>query len=128
MNRYITPEDVDDKLGTGWEGDGDRSRAVLEANAFMSTRGVRYDEGEDTPADVITAGAYLAKAAAEESLYVTNDGRIESESVQAEGVSVSTSFQSGSTPANRDVSLARDLLRPYITGATGGNQFKVSRG
>ena len=127
MNSYITPEDVDNELGTGWEGDGDRKRAVLEANAYLTTQGVQYDEDEEVPADVVTAGAYLAKAAAEGNLYVTNEGRVESESVQAEGVSVSTSFQSGSTPANRDVSLARDLLRPYITGATGGNQFKVSR-
>lgn len=127
MNPYIKAQDVDDKFGTGWEGDGDRSRSVLEANAYMTTQGVQYDEDEDTPADVITAGAYLAKAAAEGNLYVTNDGRVESESVQAEGVSVSTSFQSGSAPANRDVSLARDLLRPYITGASGGNQFVVSR-
>ena len=127
MNPYITPEDVDQELGTGWEGDGDRKRAVLEANAYMTTQGVQYEEGEEVPADVVTAGAYLAKAAAEGNLYVTNEGRVESESVQAEGVSVSTSFQGGSTPANRDVSLARDLLRPYITGATGGNQFRVSR-
>ena len=127
MKTYITKQDVEDKLGTGWEGDADPERAVLEANAWMANQGVQYDEDEDTPADVVTAGAYLAKASAEGNLYVTNDGRVESESVQAEGVSVSTSFQSGSTPANRDVSLARDLLRAYITGATGGNQFTVSR-
>ena len=127
MNPYIKAQDVDDKLGTGWEGDGDKDRAVLESNAYMTTQGVQYEEGEPVADDIITAGAYLAKAAAEGNLYVTNDGRVESESVQAEGVSVSTSFQSGSAPANRDVSLARDLLRPYITGASGGNQFTVSR-
>lgn len=127
MNEYITKQDVDDKLGSDWEGDGDKTRAVLEANAWMTSQGVEYDEDEDPDDDVITAGAYLAKAAAEGELYASSDGRIESESVQAEGVSVSTSFQSGSAPANRDVSLARDLLRPYITGATGGNQFVVSR-
>ncbi len=124
MTEYITTADVDALLGAGWEGTGDAARAVLESNAWLTSRGViASDPVEDA---IKQAGAYLAERAAAGNLYADTSGNIKSKSVQAGSVSTSTEYMDGSTSSAGIMRLVLDLLRPYLP-AGGGSTFTVSR-
>ncbi len=124
MAEYITTADVETLLGADWEGTGDADRAILEANAWLTSRGViASDPVED---DIKQAGAYLAERAAAGNLYADTTGNIKSKSVQAGSVSTSTEYMDGSTSSAGIMRLVLDLLRPYLP-AGGGSTFQVSR-
>ncbi len=127
MNEYITEQNVTDNLGAGWEGTGDATRAVLESNAWMTARGVFFDPDESVPADVITAGSYLAQMAAQGSLYNDRAPDLKRKRVKADTVESEQEYQDGASASNGTLRLVLDLLRPHLpTG--GGSVFNVSRG
>ncbi|USZ48130.1 DnaT-like ssDNA-binding protein [Halomonas sp. DN3] len=124
MTEYITVADVDALLPAGWEGDGDKTRAVLEANAWLSARGVMAsDPVED---DIKQAGAYLAQDAAAGNLYGDRAPSLKREMVDADGVKVEEEYQDGASASSGTLRLVNDLLRPYLT-AGGGSTFAVRR-
>ncbi|KJZ13505.1 hypothetical protein TW86_11350 [Halomonas sp. S2151] len=124
MTEYITVADVDALLPAGWEGDGDKTRAVLEANAWLSARGVMTsDPVED---DIKQAGAYLAQDAATGNLYGDRDPALKRKMVEAKGVKTEKEYQDGAVISSGTLRLVNDLLQPYLTGA-GGSTFAVWR-
>jgi len=124
MTEYITVADVDALLPAGWEGDGDKTRAVLEANAWLSARGVMAsDPVED---DIKQAGAYLAQDAATGKLYGDRDPALKRKLVDAKGVKSEKEYQDGAVTSSGTLRLVNDLLRPYLTGG-GGSTFAVRR-
>lgn len=124
MAEYITVSDVDTLLGAGWEGTGDKDRAVLEANAWMTARGViASDPVED---DILQAGAYLAESAAAGTLYGDRTPSVKRKRVKADTVESETEYQDGATRSVGIMRLVLDLLRPYLP-AGGGSTFAVRR-
>lgn len=124
MIEYITAQDVTDTLGSGWADGGDETRAVLEANAWMTSRGVMASDPVEQ--DIITAGAYLAQSAAQGELYADRTGAVKREAVSAGSVSTETEYQDGATASTGIMRLVLDLLRPYLP-AGGGSTFAVRR-
>lgn len=126
MAEYITEADVDGKLGVGWEGEDDKTRAVLEANAWLSARAVvASDPVEDA---IVTAGAYLAQEAANGRLYADSEGALKRKRVKADTVESEKEYQDGSRATSGVLSLIYDLLGPFIPAGSSGNQFAVRRG
>lgn len=124
MTEYITVADVDALLPAGWEGDGDKTRAVLEANTWLTSRGVQASDPVEQ--DIITAGAYLAQSAAQGELYADRTGAVKREAVSAGSVSTETEYQDGATASTGIMRLVLDLLRPHLP-AGGGSTFAVRR-
>jgi len=124
MTEYVTAADVESVLGTGWEGSGDADRALLEANAWLTSRGVQASDPVEQ--DIITAGAYLAEMAAQGALYADTIPALKREFVKAEGVEVEEEYQDGATASVGTLRLVNDLLRPYLP-AGGGSTFAVRR-
>ncbi len=130
MTTFITVADVDELLGADWTADDKKAKAVLMANAWLTGLNLRACPDE-IPADVKLAGAYAALAAANGGLYQqqTDSGVVTSNSVDADGVSVSKTFAELATNStallNSDLQLALALLRPY--GAN-PSQIRVVRG
>ena len=125
MTDYITVADVDDLLPIGWEAAGDKTRAVLEANTWLTSRGVMASEPVEYA--VRQAGAYLAERAASGSLYADNDPALKRKRVKAGSVESENEYQDGSTPSSGAMRLVIDLLRPFLP-AGGGSNFAVTRG
>lgn len=124
MTEYVTSADVESVLGSGWEGTGDATRALLEANAWLTSRGVQASDPVEQ--DIITAGAYLAQSAAQGELYADRAGAVKREAVSAGSVSTETEYQDGATASTGIMRLVLDLLRPYLP-AGGGSTFAVRR-
>ena len=116
MTTYVTVEGVDGVLGTEWTTADKKASAVLQANAYMTSLNLQGIDLNAIPADVITAGAYLAKSAAEGTLYKqqTESGSLTSKTVDADGVKVSKTYASGQATSTQllpaDVQLALSLL------------------
>jgi hypothetical protein len=121
---YITVADVDATLPAGWEGDGDKYQAVMQANAWLSARGVIA--GDPVEAAIVKAGSLLAKEAANGRLYADTDGNIKRERAKADTVEVETEYQDGSRARSGVIALVMDLLKPYLPGG-GGSTFAVRR-
>ncbi|QFT84969.1 hypothetical protein FIU88_08270 [Halomonas sp. THAF12] len=117
MATYVTVSDVDTKLGTGWEGEGDKARAVLEANTWLTAKRVRPSDPVDD--DVVMAGALLAQEAAAGRLYADTDGAVKSERVKADTVEVETEFQDGAQAQTGALSMIADLIAPYLPKTNG---------
>lgn len=124
MHQYITVSDVDDMLPAGWEGDGDKERAVLEANVWLEARGV--ETTEPTPDAVKQAGAYLAKDAADGALYGDTEPALKRKKVVADTVESEKEFMDGATAQSGTLILVYDLLRPFLP-VGGGANFDVRR-
>lgn len=127
MIKYITTADVDAALGTGWNGTANADECVLKANAWLQTRGVILNDDGTTPADVITAGAYLALLAATGALYADSTGNIKSRRVKADTVESETVYQDGASANSGQIELINALIAPYSRSA-GGSVFVVARG
>jgi hypothetical protein len=125
MIEYITKADVDSILGTGWEGTGDADRAVLEANAWMTAKGVRASDPVE--ADIKQAGAYLAQEAASGQLYGDRTQALKRKRVKADTVESETEYQDFTSTSSGVMRLVLDLLRPYLP-IGGGSIFAVARG
>ncbi len=116
MTTYVTVEDVDGVLGTEWTTAEKKASAVLQANAYMTSLNLQGIDLTAMPEDVTTAGAYLAKSAAEGTLYKqqTESGSLTSRTVDADGVRGSKTYASSQNTAYSllpaDVQLALSLL------------------
>lgn len=113
MVDYVTKANVDTALGTGWQGSGDADRAVKQANAWLSAE-LNGRDFDTVPPAVIEAGAELARMSAEGALFADSEGLVKSESVVADTVEVSTTYQDGSRPVQGAMSYVRTLLKPYL--------------
>ncbi|MDU3815795.1 MAG: protein singed [Pantoea sp.] len=118
MATYINVADVDELLGADWAPAEKKAKAVLQANAYLTALNLQGII-DATPDDVKVAGAYLASAAAEGSLYrqQAESGALTSKTVDADGVRVTKSYASsqsaGSSLLPADVQLALALLQPW---------------
>lgn len=124
MTEYITVTDVDDLLPIGWEGTGDKTRAVLEANTWLTSRGVMASEPVEYA--IRQAGAYLAQDAAAGTLYSDREAAIKGKRVKAGSVESEKTYQDDATASSGTMRLVTDLLRPYLP-AGGGSNFVVAR-
>jgi len=124
MTDYITVSDVDDTLPAGWEGAGDKDRAVLEANTWMTARGVIAGDPVEYP--IQQAGAYLAKDAAGGTLYGDRVPALKRKKVKAGSVESENEWMDGASVSSGTLRLVNDLLRPFLP-AGGGSTFRVRR-
>lgn len=136
MITYITVADVDALLGSTWADESKKAKSVLMANTWMNGLNLKMPCDKTTheviiPDDVKLAGAYAAQAAANGGLYQqkTSSGVLTSESVDADGVSVSESYAELATNStsllDSDLQLALAMLKPYGANTS---QIRLVRG
>ena len=125
MTVYITVQDVDALLPMGWQGSGDKDVAVMQANTWLTARGVIA--GNPIEDDILQAGALLAREAAQDKLYADSDGKLKRKRVKADTVESEKEYMDGSKPVSGVLALVMDLLKPYLPKG-GGSNFKVKRG
>lgn len=123
MTTYVTVADVDALLPAGWEGDGDKDRAVLSANTWLTARNVPNDD--PLPDAIKQAGALLAQEAANGRLYADSQGGIKRKAVKAGSVESETEYQDNAYAKSGALKQIGDLLRPYLSGA--GSTFAIRR-
>lgn len=114
---YITTQEVDAILGIDWTDQDKKADAILQANAWLSTK--RYcKELDDT---FKQAAARVAKLASQALLYVTqSDGIVTEKSVKADSVSVTKKYAEGQEQAkSADMQLIEDMLKPYLCSGVG---------
>lgn len=122
MNEYITKADVDTLLGAGWEGTGDATQAVLEANIWLTAKGMPVNDPVDDA--IQRAGAYLAREAANDRLYTDATGSVKRKRVKADSVESEKEYTSGDNRRSGALRLVYDLLRPWLGS---GSTFEVRR-
>ncbi|OOH81353.1 protein singed [Pseudomonas koreensis] len=122
MATYITVADVDAILGASWAPDDKKARAVLQANAYMTSLNLVGIDVAAIPEEVKQAGAELAKTAADGKLYQQRtEGNLEAKTVKAGSVTTSKTF--GSLDSSKiiaqpgDVQFALALLDPWMRSA-----------
>ncbi|WOR27103.1 protein singed [Citrobacter braakii] len=136
MITYITVADVDQILDADWTDPSKKSKSVLMANTWMNGLNLKMLCDNRTheviiPDDVKQAGAYAAQAAANGGLYQqkTNSGSLLSNSVDADGVSVSKTFAelavNSTALLDSDLQLALAMLKPY---GVNQSQIRLVRG
>ena len=118
MATYITVADVDVTLGPAWATEDKKSRAVLQANAYLASLSLAGVDMGVIPDEVKQAGAELAKVAAEGKLYQQKtEGSLEAKTVKAGSVTTSKTFASLDTSKiiaqPGDVQFALALLAPW---------------
>lgn len=129
MATYITVADVDDELGSAWAPDDKKARAVLQANAYMTSLNLVGVDMDAIPEEVKQAGAELAVVASEGKLYQQHtEGSLEAKTVKAGSVTTSKTFASidtnKSTALPDGVQFALGLLAPWRVS---GFSFNVYR-
>lgn len=129
MATYITTADVDALLGTDWTTPEKKDRAVMQANAYLTSLHLTGIDMDAIPAEVKQAGAELAKCAADGVLYQQHtEGSIESKSVKAGSVTTAKTFgtiDSGSTKAQAEgIQFALALLNPWLGSSFGFSVFR----
>lgn len=122
MATYITVADVDAILGPTWAADDKKARAVMQANAYMTSLNLMCIDMDAIPVEVKQAGAELAKTAADGKLYQQKtEGSLEAKTVKAGSVSTSKTFASIDTSRliaqPGDVQFALALLNPWMRSA-----------
>jgi hypothetical protein len=114
MTDFITVADVTAQLGPDWAGTGDAVLAVAMANAWLTAKILR-PVPDPVPAEIKTAGAYIAKEAVAGNLYKATKKEVVSSTVSAQsGTSVSKTFAAGSTELTQGENFALALLSPWI--------------
>ncbi|WP_299231708.1 DnaT-like ssDNA-binding protein [uncultured Halomonas sp.] len=126
MATYITAADVEGVLGAGWEGSGDKDRAVLEANTWLAAKGITASDPVES--EIINAGSLIAQLAAQGKLYADSStgGSVIRKRVKADTVESETQYSAGTTSVPGQLRLATDMLRPFMSGGT-GSTFAVRR-
>ena len=129
MATYITVADVDAILGPAWAPDDKKARAVLQANAYMTSLNLVGIDMDAIPDEVKQAGAELAVVASEGKLYQQHtEGSLEAKTVKAGSVTTSKTFgsidTSKSTALPDGVQFALGLLSPWRVS---GFSFNVYR-
>lgn len=123
MATYITVADVDAILGPAWTTEDKKARAVLQANAYLTSLNLVGIDMDAIPEEVKQAGAELAQVAAAGKLFQQHtEGSLEAKTVKAGSVTTSKTFasiDSSKTIAQPEgVQLALALLDPWL-----GNPF-----
>ena len=118
MATYITVADVDATLGPAWVTEDKKSRAVMQANAYLTSLNLAGVDMDAIPEEVKQAGAELAKVAAEGKLYQQKtEGSLEPKTVKAGPVTTSKTFASLDSSKiiaqPGDVQFALALLTPW---------------
>ncbi|WP_321837834.1 protein singed [Pseudomonas kulmbachensis] len=118
MATYITVADVDVTLGPAWATEDKKSRAALQANAYLTSLNLAGVDMDVVPDEVKQAGAELAKVAAEGKLYQQKtEGSLEAKTVKAGSVTTSKTFASLDSSKiiaqPGDVQFALALLAPW---------------
>lgn len=118
MATYITVADVDTILGPAWAPDDKKARAVMQANAYLTSLNLVGVDMDAIPVEVKQAGAELAKVAFEGKLYQQKtEGSLEAKTVKAGSVTTSKTFASIDTSKliaqPGDVQFALALLSPW---------------
>lgn len=129
MATYITVADVDAILGATWTTEDKKARAVMQANAYLTSLKLVGIDMDAIPEDVKLAGAELAQTAALGKLYQqTTEGALEAKTVKAGSVTTSktfASFDSSKTTALPDgVQLALALLNPWMASSFSFNVYR----
>jgi len=129
MATYITVADVDAILGASWAPDDKKARAVLQANAYLTSLKLVGVDMDAIPEEVKQAGAELAVVASEGKLYQQQtEGSLEAKTVKAGSVTTSKTFASidtsKSTALPDGVQFALGLLAPWRVS---GFSFNVYR-
>lgn len=129
MATYITVADVDAMLGASWAPDDNKARAVLQANAYLTSLNLVGVDMDAIPEQVKQAGAELAVVASEGKLYQQHtEGSLEAKTVKAGSVTTSKTFASidtsKSTALPDGVQFALGLLAPWRVS---GFSFNVYR-
>ncbi|WP_236169778.1 protein singed [Pseudomonas atacamensis] len=129
MATYITVADVDAILGASWAPDDKKARAVLQANAYLTSLNLVGVDMGAIPEEVKQAGAELAVVASEGKLYQQQtEGSLEAKTVKAGSVTTSKTFASidtsKSTALPDGVQFALGLLAPWRVS---GFSFNVYR-
>ncbi|QHD50052.1 protein singed [Vreelandella aquamarina] len=116
--QYVTVADVDEKLGDAWAPEADKTRFVAMANAYLSAQRIQIPD--PVPEEIKLAGAELAAAAADGSLYVTQtqgaltQKRVKADTVESEKryADVSATFGKNAALPER-VQFALALIEQY---------------
>ena len=118
MATYITVADVDAILGSDWATEDKKARAVMQANAYLTSLNLVGVDMDAVPDEVKQAGAELAKVASEGKLYQQKtEGSLEAKTVKAGSVTTSKTFASLDNSKiiaqPGDVQFALALLSPW---------------
>ena len=118
MATYITVADVDAILGSDWTAEDKKARAVMQANAYLTSLNLAGVDMDAVPVEVKQAGAELAKVASEGKLYQQKtEGSLETKTVKAGSVTTSKTFASLDSSKiiaqPGDVQFALALLSPW---------------
>ena len=127
MATYITVADVDAILGSAWAPDDKKARAVLQANAYLTSLNLVGIDMSAIPEEVKQAGAELA--AVQGKLYQQHtEGSLEAKTVKAGSVTTSKTFASidtsKSTALPDGVQFALGLLGPWRSSAFSFNVYR----
>ncbi|MBJ2224915.1 MULTISPECIES: protein singed [unclassified Pseudomonas] len=129
MATYITVADVDAILGSTWAPDDKKARAVLQANAYLTSLNLVGVDMSAIPEEVKQAGAELAVVASQGKLYQQHtEGSLEAKTVKAGSVTTSKTFASIDTTKSSSlpdgVQFALGLLGPWRTSAFSFNVYR----
>lgn len=121
MTEYVTVADVDAVGNATWDAlaAADQSRAVAQANAWLSTQA--FVSWETQPDEITAAGVELSLASSEGDLYAdASTGIVKRKRVKGGPVETETEYEGGATSTPGRVAYAEALIRPYLasTGAT----------
>ena len=129
MTTYITVADVDAILGADWATEDKKARAVMQANAYVTSLNLVGIDMDAIPDEVRQAGAELAKVASEGKLYQQKtEGALEAKTVKAGPVSTSKTFASLDISKiiaqPSDVQFALALLAPWRSSPFAFNVYR----
>lgn len=129
MATYITVADVDATLGAEWAPDDKKARAVLQANAYLTSLSLTGVDMDAIPEEIKQAGAELAVVASQGKLYQQQtSGTLSAKTVKAGSVSTSKTFasidSSKSTSLPDGVQFALGLLGPWRSSAFSFNVYR----
>lgn len=129
MATYITVADVDAILGADWAAEDKKARAVMQANAYVTSLNLVGIDMDAIPDEVRQAGAELAKVASEGKLYQQKtEGALEAKTVKAGSVSTSKTFASLDSSKiiaqPSDVQFALALLAPWRSSPFAFNVYR----
>jgi hypothetical protein len=129
MATYITVADVDAILGTDWAPADKKARAVLQANAYLTSLSLTDVDMTAIPEEIKQAGAELAMVASVGKLYQQHtEGSLEAKTVKAGSVTTSRTFASIDTSKSSSlpdgVQFALGLLGPWRASAFSFNVYR----
>ena len=129
MAPYITVADVDAILGATWTTEDKKARAVLQANAYLTSLNLVGVDMDAIPDEVKQAAAELAVVASQGKLYQQHtEGSLEAKTVKAGSVTTSKTFasidSSKSTSLPDGVQFALGLLGQWRASSFSFNVYR----